>query len=90
MDETALQVLRIFGYLLNMALFASIAIKYPHHKRVMFGWILWAGIAIFAVLVRLRGHFANYLLVVDYGLTFTLYLNAVLTAWVLVRRNGKK
>lgn len=90
MDETALQVLRVFGYLLNMSLFFAVTLKYPHHKWVMFGLILWMVVAILAVLFRLRGHFNGYLFVVDYGLTFVPYLNAVLTAWVFMRHNGKK
>lgn len=89
MDEQSLSLLRIFGYLLNAAIFAATIIKWRYHAKVLGAWLVWFGVVIVAVLFRLVGEVGTYFVVVDYFVTTLLYVCAVFGAWVYLRETNK-
>lgn len=90
MDETTLLLLRALAYLINAAVFAATLIKFPHHRRVLGVWVFWCLLGVLAVLFRVTGNLTAYFVLVDYAVTITLYITAIVGAWVLLKNEPKK
>lgn len=90
MDEKTLLLLRLFGYLLNVALLLFAAVKYPHHRLALTAWVVWLTVILFSVLARYTDRLSLYFLLIDYIATPLLFVNAVLTAHTLLTYEPKK
>lgn len=90
MDEKTLLLLRLFGYLLNVALLLFVAVKYPHHRLALAAWVVWLTVILFSVLARYTDRIELYFLLIDYIATPLLFVNAVLTAHTLLTHDTPK
>lgn len=90
MDEKTLLLLRLFGYLLNVALLLFVAVKYPHHRLALAAWVVWLTVILFSVLARYTDRIELYFLLIDYIATPLLFVNAVLTAHTLLTYEPKR
>lgn len=89
MDEDTILLLLFFGFLLNIALFLAVILKYRHHTLALGAWTVWMAIMAMAVIVRYSGYLSEYFALIDYVTMPLLYVNAFLAAWVLLHNKPK-
>jgi hypothetical protein len=88
MDDGALVLLRLGGYILNIFLLSAVVLRYRHHVALL-GLIIMFSVSALAALLRYWGEAQTYFLVLDFGFTPLLYLNALLILWMLVSNKAK-